>query len=254
MASPLIPCKERDFLDQDMPIRGQNYVCLSFLSPEDVIRDKNVFVFNRFLGTVATDIGELLTNLGAKFSDDSDVQDMIWALKDRYSYVGSEQELQQQFDAFKASNGQDLDEEYTKAHDFQTSVRGIKVRGVYDTLLEAENRVKEITKFDRRHHIFVGAVGCWCPWSPHPDQVGDGVYRESELNTLMKAYHENVAKKDEIHQLRKQAMLDEARSSASKIEEIEEITADGEKAGIGESSGIEDLAPRVAEIKLEDKE
>lgn len=243
-SSSLIPCKERDFLDQDMPIRGQSYVCMSFLSPEDVIRDKNVFVFNKFLGTVATDIGELLTNLGAKFSDDVDVQDMVRALKDRYSYVGNEQELQHQYDAFKASNGQQLDDEYTKAHDFQTSVRGIKIRGVYDTLLEAENRVKDITRFDKTFNIFIGQVGCWCPWSPHPDQVTDGVYRETELNTLMKAYHENVAKKDELHQMRKQAMLDEARSSATKVVDVTDV----------ENAGTEDLAPRVAEIKLEDDE
>ena len=30
---------ETDYLDIDPPINGQNYVCLSFVSPEDIIED-----------------------------------------------------------------------------------------------------------------------------------------------------------------------------------------------------------------------
>ena len=29
-----------DLLDEDTPIAGQKYVCLSFISPEDIINDK----------------------------------------------------------------------------------------------------------------------------------------------------------------------------------------------------------------------
>ena len=32
--------KEVDYLDEDKPIRGQNFVLLSFLSPEDVLVNK----------------------------------------------------------------------------------------------------------------------------------------------------------------------------------------------------------------------
>ena len=33
-----------DFLESDDQIRGQNYVCLSFVSPENVLKNKNVFL------------------------------------------------------------------------------------------------------------------------------------------------------------------------------------------------------------------
>ena len=38
-----------DLLDEDKPIGGQKYVCLSFVSPEDILKDKNLFYFEKFL-------------------------------------------------------------------------------------------------------------------------------------------------------------------------------------------------------------
>ena len=38
-----------DLLDEDKPISGQKYVCLSFVSPEDIIKNKNLFLFEKFI-------------------------------------------------------------------------------------------------------------------------------------------------------------------------------------------------------------
>jgi hypothetical protein len=38
----VVSTKEIDYLDEDKPLRGQNYVCLSFISPEDVLIDKEI--------------------------------------------------------------------------------------------------------------------------------------------------------------------------------------------------------------------
>lgn len=40
---------EEDFLNTDTPIRGQEFVCLSFLSPEKVLEKKELFFFQRFM-------------------------------------------------------------------------------------------------------------------------------------------------------------------------------------------------------------
>ena len=32
-----------DYLDEDKPIPGQKYVCLSFVSPENVLEDKKLY-------------------------------------------------------------------------------------------------------------------------------------------------------------------------------------------------------------------
>jgi hypothetical protein len=38
-----------DFLEADPPIRGQNFVCLSFISPEKVLKNKETFKVTKFL-------------------------------------------------------------------------------------------------------------------------------------------------------------------------------------------------------------
>ena len=34
-----------DLLDEDKPLAGQKFVCISFVSPEDIIKQKNLFFF-----------------------------------------------------------------------------------------------------------------------------------------------------------------------------------------------------------------
>ena len=38
-----------DLLDEDKPVAGQRFACVSFLSPEKIIKEKNLFYFNEFL-------------------------------------------------------------------------------------------------------------------------------------------------------------------------------------------------------------
>jgi hypothetical protein len=44
----LVSTKEVDYLDEDKPIRGQNFVLVSFISPEDVIVNKEAYIFTKF--------------------------------------------------------------------------------------------------------------------------------------------------------------------------------------------------------------
>ena len=43
--------EKEDFLEVDKPIPGQNYVCLSFVSPEKIVKQKELFVFTRLVRT-----------------------------------------------------------------------------------------------------------------------------------------------------------------------------------------------------------
>merc|ERR1711916_246365 len=87
-------------------------------------------------------------------------------------------------------------------------IRGLKVRGVYDTYEDATERAKELRDMDKHFHVFVGEVGKWLPWDPEPDSknVKDAEYAETELNTLMKSYMKN--QKDE--ETRKSEMLEKS--------------------------------------------
>lgn len=232
----LVPVKEQDFLDEDLAVRGQSYVCLSFLSPEDVIVDKNIFLLNKFCGEVSRDVDELLTSLATKYASDKESLEMIKVLRDKYEYLGKDDVMQMQYGAFVAAHPE-LEDQYHREHDFQTSVRGIKVRGTYDTLQEAQNRVKQIQRFDDRFNVYIAAVGCWCPWSPNPDDIKDNVYAETQLNTLMKGYHENADQRDEMHAVRKKLFMDSA--------------VEGEGAGSSSSAGPAEKTPEAPEAPEE---
>ena len=38
-----------DLLEEDKPIAGQKFACVSFVSPENILKQKNVYLFEEFL-------------------------------------------------------------------------------------------------------------------------------------------------------------------------------------------------------------
>lgn len=197
-----VSCKERDYLDQDPEIRGQKFVCLSFLSPEEILQKKDQYVFNKFLGHFADDINILFNGLQEKFKDDPVVIGMLKNVKERHDYVQDTESLSREFYFFKETNGDKLDKDFLEENDFQTSIRGIKVRGSYDTLIEARKRADNIKRLDDKFDVYVAEVGCWCPWSPVGHSIEDQEFSETQLNTLMKKYRENINKRDTFYQER----------------------------------------------------
>lgn len=89
------------------------------------------------------------------------------------------------------------------------SVRGLKIRGVFGTRQEADERAKELQTIDADHNVFVGEVGKWLPWDPDVNEC-DQVYQEKELNELAKGYKENMAKSSEFERQRKADMLEKS--------------------------------------------
>lgn len=216
----VIYTQETDYLDEDKPIRNQNYVCLSFLSPEEVLANKEVYYINKFLERFSKDMDTLLKALKTKFPDDVDILDSV---RESNEYIFDEKELQEQFRFFKEVNSVDLEREFHEKNDFRTSIRGIKVRGVFDTLKDAQNRADFLKKAGDKFDIFVGQVGCWCPWSPNPHDMEDVQYSEAQLNTLMAKYRENISLKDSFFEQRKNEKIQSAREKVekSKLESLE---------------------------------
>jgi membrane-associated HD superfamily phosphohydrolase len=204
----LIPVDKVDYLDQDAQVRGQNYVCLSFLSPEDVIVRREAFFFQRFLSAVGQDVVNLLDGIAAKFGpNDPNVVETVSILKERHKYLVSDQAMDEEYRFYVEKKEKELSKEFDEQVQFRTSIRGIKVRGVYETLAEAMNRVESIKRVDPKFNVYVAEVGCWCPWSPNPDDIQDVKYAETQLNTLMKSYKDNLSKRDEYYQNRKETLL-----------------------------------------------
>lgn len=198
--SGLVSTKEVDYLDEDKQIRGQNYVLMSFISPENVLKDKEAFYFSKFLDQFGKDMNTLFSGILAKYPDSKELIDSV---KANHSYIEDAKEMDEQYKFFKSLKSSDIEAEFLKNNEFKTSMRGIKIRGVFDTIEEAKSRSEFIKKYDNKFDIFIGQVGCWCPWSPNPNDLESQEFSETQLNTLMKEYNNQKEDKDIIFEKRK---------------------------------------------------
>ena len=234
MSSSLVATKEVDYLDEDKPLKGQNYVCLSFISPEQVLKNKDVYAMNKFLGQFSGQVAELFENLKTRFPESKEIIDGI---AENHKFVFNGAELEEQYKFYRSMHDADIDREFSAENDFQTCVRGIKVRGVFDTLKEAQVRAEVLKRMGDKFDIFIGQVGCWCPWSPSPEALDDQEYADTALNTLMKKYKENMNLRDEQYEQRKQDKMQKAMNAAK-----DAWMANKEGASASDAAG-EDVTP-----------
>jgi hypothetical protein len=202
----MITVGQKDFLEQDVPIRGQAFACLSFVAPENVLRQKEPYFFSEFLAKFSADLAILFDVLSAKYPDDAE---QIGGIRTNHHQIFDPAELDASYKAFVRLNSVRLEDAFHRAHDFQTSIRGLKVRGVYPNEEEARARAEKLQKTDGKHHIYVGEVGTWLPFSDNPEELRDQVYAETSLNTLMSSYLKNQEEAAEFFHQRKIVMLDD---------------------------------------------
>ncbi len=212
-STEIVSTKEMDYLDEDKPIKGQNYVLLSFISPEDVIVNKESYYLTKFLEKFGKDMDTLFNGILSKYPDS---EDLINNVKNNNKYISDPKEMNEQYKFFKSMNTTDIESQYYRDNNFQTTIRGLKVRGVFDTIEEAKKRSEFIKKVDDKFDIFIGQVGCWCPWSPNPNDLENQEYSESQLNTLMKQYKANMEEKDALFEERKKTEINLSKERVAK--------------------------------------
>ena len=61
--------EKQDFLEVDNPLPGQNYVCLSFVSPESLMESKDAFKVSKFLQSYCKDQELDLDDVMKKYTD-----------------------------------------------------------------------------------------------------------------------------------------------------------------------------------------
>lgn len=220
----LVSTKEKDYLDEDKAIRGQNYYLVSFISPEDVLCNKETYYFSKFMEQFGKDMNTLFQGLSNKYPDSSEI---ITNIQNNHLYLSDPKEMNEQYSFFKSVNSESIESDFHRDNDFQTTTRGIKIRGVFDTLEEAKLRSEFLKKMDDKFYIYIGQVGCWCPWSPNPNDIQEQEYSESQLNTLMKKYKENMEHKDEIFEKRKQEAISISKNTQET--DVSELANDLEK-------------------------
>lgn len=214
---------KEDFLEEDAEIAGQRVCLLSFLSPEKVLARKDLFMFEAFLqnyeySSRTKSLEEFLVKtangINAKLDAETDrmlAQDLSGAadicrsaklrvdtlVDEVHAFIKQNDKelrtskMKEAFDTFLFVNKAKLEDEFYAKNEFQTTVRGLKIRGVYGSQAEAVARSKKLQRQDTLHNIFLAEVGKWLPWDPEPNEVAEQEYAEDQLNTLMKKYKEN---------------------------------------------------------------
>ena len=228
------PTVVEDFLDEDTEIPGQRYVLLSFTSPEKVLEKKDLFFFNKFLESyevewkiknlekylvsVVQTVNDQLDERIKQLEKDNQMEqasicrmnrlNITTVMNDYEPFIKKNRDeiqkttIVEAYDNFMYTNKTKLEDAFYAMNEFRTSVRGIKVRGVYGNPKEAELKAKKLQTKDKYHNIFIGDVGKWLPWDPQPHEIADQEYAQDELNTLMRKYKENEDSREKFFEER----------------------------------------------------
>ena len=244
-----------DLLEEDKPIAGQKFVCLSFVSPEKIIKQKEEFLYEEFIKQwdfkkSMEKFTQFLNFIAFKYpslSFDKIMADFNDFTKEEGDSLKLASSISDDYKTFIDNNEEQLDQKFGELHQFQTSTRGIKVRGVFPTQGEAELRCKLLREVDSNHDIYVGQVGMWVPFHPDAYKTGRVEYMEETLNQLMadKKKNEDMAKHDFEKRVKdaKQKAIEEnmkkAEESGNKLTQT--INAEGELVGVANVGNFDGL-------------
>jgi len=246
-----------DLLEEDKPIAGQKFACISFISPEKILKQKEMYFFEEFvkkweLSKSMEKFVQFLNFISYKYNmsfDDisNDLKDFVKEEKETIS----KSSFQDDYKTFIDNNEEELEKSFNMANNFQTNTRGIKIRGAYPSIEEAELRAKVLRESDPSHDVFVGPVGLWMPWDPEAYKTGRVEYMEEELNQLMSEKQKNELNAKTSFEQR----LKETKQSA-----IEENIKKAEKSGnvltqsIDEQGNLIGVSNTTQEVSLGEKD
>lgn len=248
MPRETLPAKESDgtvidYLEEDPEIPTQRYSIISFISPEKVITQKNEFMNKKFVEWLEYDwkikgLETMMAFLAKKYS--LKVEDLFKDL-DEFKKVHNAEilktDIHEQYQIFLLKKEKELEAEFTEKTEFQTNVRGVKVRRVFANLEEAQQFAKVLQRRYPNDNLYIGKVGAWLPWDPSENLMPEVEYAEKELNELMRKYKENEVNREIFFEEEKtqriQAQKKENEERRKKA--LEDAKAD---AGIADTSDI----------------
>jgi len=254
-----------DLLDEDQSLAGQKFVCLSFLSPEKILKQKEQFYFEQFMKQYdlfksLEKFTQFLSFVSYKYKLpfdklQSDLEEFAKLEKDNIFNIS----LDAEYNTYIDHNEERLEQLFNKDNKFQTSTRGLKVRGCFPSQEEAEMRCKVLRELDPNHDILVGPVGVWLPWHPEAYKTGKVEYLESELNELMneKQKNEKAAKTEfdkRIKEARKQAIeenIKKAKETGNVLTQT--INKDGELVNVKDIISNENGLLKQGELATPDE-
>ena len=258
-----------DMLEVDKPIAGQNFGCFSFVSPEKILKQREMYYFEEFLkqwdmNKSMEKFHQFLNFVSFKYKLQFEE-----VMKDFETFVKEERatiinsSIEDDYKTFLDGDEEDLEKKFNVKHNFQTSVRGFKSRGNFASQEEAEIRAKLLRETDPSFDVFVGPVGLWLPWEPEAYKTGRVEYLEEELNQLAqeKKKNETIAKSTFEQRIKetKQKAIEENKKNSEKHGNVltQDIDKDGNLIGAGHNTTESTFASKepesisVADIRSE---
>lgn len=211
-----------DYLEEDTEIPTQRYAIMSFISPEKVIKQKEMFFYERFLTWMdydwkITGMEGFMAFLAKKYSlKTEDVMKDVEEFRKIHNADVLKTDIQEKYQVFLLKHEKDLETEFTEKVEFRTNVRGVKVRRVFANLEEAQMYTKVLQRKYPRDNLYIGKVGCWLPWDPSEHVLPEVEYAEKELNEMMRKYKENEVNKDIFFDERKNEKIADQKKENEK--------------------------------------
>lgn len=254
-----------DLLDEDTPIAGQKFACISFISPEKILKKRETHLFERFvqqwdMSKSMSKFGDFMNYIAYKYNLNIETltADFNEFTKEEETRLKADSSaVEGDYKSFLDKNEDRLNEAFNREHAFQTSVRGLKLRGVFGTQDEAETRCKKLREADPNHDIFVGPVGIWIPWDPDAYKTGRVEFMEEELNKLHhdKLKNEEQAKQEfekRVKDTKKKAIeenIEKAKRSGNVLTQT--IDEEGNLHGIADTTNFEEREVATADVQDE---
>lgn len=161
--TPTVEDDDEHFLTEDPEIASQKIVLVSFLSPEKILENKDVFLFKNFLKSypVSWRTTRLESWFAQQVSDLNSKLETLAGTLEKHDLSGAavdvranllrvdrvvenfqehvrkshaeiqESDIQEAYENFIFKNGPALEDEFYRMNDFHTTIRGIKIRGVF---------------------------------------------------------------------------------------------------------------------------
>ena len=256
-----------DLCDEDPPIAGQKFVCVSFIAPEEILKRRELFLFNEFVKQWD------MTKSMSKFQDflnfisyknnlnaEKVISDYNDFIKDEEITIkSSSRDVEDDFKNFIDKHEDRLNSQFSKENAFQTNVRGLKIRGTFLTQDEAERNCKKLRQNDPSHNIYVAPCGVWLPWDPKSDKLSRVDYLEPELNRLHeeKIKNELLAKAEFDQRIKdtKRKAIEEniklAKKSGNKL--TQSIDENGNLVGVNTMNFDDRIVSDVSEREIHEK-
>ena len=233
-----------DYLEEDPEVPTQRYCIISFISPEKVLQQKAEFYNSKFVEWLEYDwkvkgMEKYNAFLAQKYS--LKVEDLFADLAE-FTKVHNvdilKTDIHEQHEVFMLKKEKEIESLFTEKVQFQTNVRGVKVRRIFADLQEAQMYAKVLQRRYPRDNLYVGKVGAWLPWDPSEHMMPEVEYAEKELNELMRKYKENETNREIFFEEEKTAKMEKQKkeNAARNKKSLEDKAAEQSEAQLLQDS------------------